>query len=263
MAPNTASATVLTALRGDRARRPPLDLTSAAGLRAELDDAIFAVLGEVAPATPIVVTAARLRHAPGATALEAGPSGRLRGVLVTQLVRLLGVGASVDSPFEAAVAAWRAQRPSPDLLEHLTGLDADARARLDTDVTAHFVTLARSLGPVPPAWTVRSAQRASVRLGAGRVVLRDTVDLVVGSALSSVTSVALLDVTTSPLCESAERAARYHALVETLRTSSVPLRTAVLSTATGDLWRYDVDRDLLLAGVADVSGAIARIAEAP
>ena len=36
----------------------------------------------------------------------------------------------------------------------------------------------------------------------------------------------LFDVTTSPLSEGAERTMRYHALVETLRSSVVPLRTS-------------------------------------
>jgi hypothetical protein len=64
--------------------------------------------------------------------------------------------------------------------------------------------------------------------------------------------VALLDVTTSTLDEGEERAMRYHALVQTLRTGVVPLRTSAFSTATGELWSCDVDGELLTRSVADL-----------
>jgi hypothetical protein len=82
--------------------------------------------------------------------------------------------------------------------------------------------------------------------------LRDVVDLAVGSTHADVASVALVDVTTSPLGTSAERVMRFHALLETLRTSVVPLRTSIFSSATGELWTLDVDRELLMRGVDDV-----------
>jgi fructoselysine-6-P-deglycase FrlB-like protein len=98
----------------------------------------------------------------------------------------------------------------------------------------------------------RSALRASQRLGGGRVILRDVVDLMVGTNGGGSASVALFDVTTSPLAEGAERSMRYHALVETLRSSVVPLRTSTLSTATGELWTLDVDHAMLQRSAAEV-----------
>ena len=250
--------TVLDALRGDRAARPARDTASAPRLRAELELGVAQILGAAEPDPPLVITSRRLRSCERVTDLHESPAGRLRGALVSVLLRLRAVGVPIDRAFDEALVAWRAEGPAPDLLARLESLDADERARLATDVTAHDVTLARALGTVPPGWNARSAQRASLRLAAGRVVLRDTVDLAVGSTHARAAEVVLLDLTTAPLGEGAERALRYHALVETLRTSVVPLRSAVLSSATGEIWLREVDDELLERAVLDVLDAVHR-----
>jgi hypothetical protein len=83
-------------------------------------------------------------------------------------------------------------------------------------------------------------------------VLRDVIDLLIGTSTSEVASIALFDVTTSPLGEGAERSMRYHALMQTLRTSVMPLRTCTFSSATGEIWIRDVDYELLARSVEDV-----------
>jgi hypothetical protein len=70
----------------------------------------------------------------------------------------------------------------------------------------------------------------------------------------------LLDVTTAPLDEGAERVMRYHALVQTLRTSIVPLRTSMFSTATGELWSSDVSDETLSRALGDVLDVIGGLA---
>ena len=182
--------------------------------------------------------------------------GRLRGALVSVLLRLHVVGTPLEAAFDDALTAWRAEGPSSELLAHFESLDDDERARLATDITAHHVTLARALGEVPEEWSARTAQRASLRLAAGRVVLRDTVDLVIGSVHGDVAAVVLFDVTTAPLGDGAERALRFHALVETLRTSVVPLRSAVFSSATGELWLREVDSEMLTRAANEVVAAV-------
>ena len=62
--------------------------------------------------------------------------------------------------------------------------------------------------------------------------------------------------TTAPLGARDERIMRYHALVQTLRTSTMPLRTATYSTATNEVWARGVDFALLAAGVEDVLVAL-------
>lgn len=235
---------LLDALRGNRATRPRRDLTSAAGLRACLDDGFFALWKDAVFDTPLVVRASTLRRAP-AISLSTHPLAQVRGVLVNQALRLLSVGAQMQRPFDDALVAWRCEVGHNDLLTFVDTLDDEERARLASAVDAHVHTLARALGPLAGRWLPRTGVRASQRLGGGNVLVRDVVDLMVGTTTSDESSVVLLDVTTAPLDENAERAMRYHALVQTLRTTTVPLRTSAFSTATGEIWSADVDAALL------------------
>ena len=243
---------VVDTLRGDRAARPLANTTSAGGLRAQLEDGIYEIMGKRNSSAPLVVRASSLRQASHTTDVSLSSLGRIRGVLINQLLRLHCVGESIDHAFDEAVEAWRAEAGASDLIGRLEQMDDDERARLATDVSAHSITLTRAFGSLASNWMPRSAVRATQRLGAGNVVLRDMVDLMIGTNSGAWASVVLLDVTTSPLGEGAERAMRYHALVETLRTSIVPLRTSAFSTATGDLWALDVDHELLSRSANEV-----------
>ncbi len=254
---DAAPSTVMEVLRGARAGRPRVNTRAAAGLRAELEDGIFGLLGPARLATPHTIRAASLRRAADASGGAASPFARVRGLLVNQALRLLGAGAAAEGAFDEALAAWRADSGPNELTAFVDGLDADDRARLASDVTAHCVTLSRSLGTLPGRWQPRTALRAYQRLAGGNVILRDVVDLMVGTTSSDEASVALLDVTTAPLGEGAERVLRYHALVQTLRTSAVPLRSSMFSSATGELWCADVDDELLARAVTDVLEVLA------
>lgn len=256
---DSSPVSVVDALRGDRARRPRIDTTSSAGLRATLDDGIYEIIGAKQLAAPVVVRASSLHQRANTSDLSMSSHGRLRGVLISQLLRLMSVGIAIDHAFDDAVAAWRSEVGTSDLLEQLDRFDHDERARLATDLSAHCVALARALGPIPAGWLPRSSVRASQRLAGGSVMLRDVVDLMIGSTTSSAASVALFDVTTSPLGEGAERTMRFHALVQTLRTSTMPLRTCTFSTATGELWIRDVDYELLARSVDEVLSAVASL----
>jgi len=250
---------VMDVLRGERTSRPPTNSSAAAGLRAALEDGIYELLGPELRSEPLIVRASSLRH--GAQTFDAtGTSlASLRGILINHALRLLSAGVEIDDPCAELLAAWRAEVGRTELTDLADRLDDDERARLSTDLTAHWVTLKRSLGPLSNRWLPRTSLRAYQRLGGGNVVLRDVVDLMVGTTTGDVASVALLDVTTSPLGEGAERVMRYHALVQTLRTSIVPLRTSMFSTATGELWSTDVDGELLLRSITDVFQSIDRL----
>jgi len=246
---------LLDSLRGDRTKRPRRDLTSAAGLRATLDDEFFALWGDVVFDAPLVVRASTLRREQS-TALSSHPLAQVRGVLVNQALRLVSVGVDLERPFDDALSAWRCEVGNNDLLAFVDGLDAEERARLASAVDAHAQTLARALGPLRGRWLPRTGVRASQRLAGGNVVVRDTVDLMVGSTTTDEASVALLDVTTAPLDENAERSMRFHALVQTLRTTTVPLRTSAFSTATGELWSLNVDVALLRRALDELVEAV-------
>lgn len=243
---------VMDVLRGERETRPVANTRAASGLRAQLEDGIFELLGPSLRETPLTIRASSLRQGAITFDLSLSTLALVRGILITQALRLMSVGLAVENAFDEALLAWRADVGSNDLTSYVERLESDERARLVTDVTAHCVTLKRSLGPLSSRWLPRTSLRAYQRLAGGNVVLRDVIDLMVGTTTSDETSVALLDVTTSPLGEGAERVMRYHALVQTLRTSTVPLRTSMFSTATGELWNIDVDEELLTKAVDDV-----------
>ena len=101
----------------------------------------------------------------------------------------------------------------------------------------------------------RSAVRSRVALAGGRLILVDVVDLMAG-IVGPRASVALVDVTSSPLGPDAEDRVAYHALVQTLRTSRVPLASAMISSATGDVLTRTVDDDLLERAAAYVKSCI-------
>jgi hypothetical protein len=239
-------------LRGERTDRPVANASAAAGLRALLEDSIYEILGPSLRDAPLVVRASSFRESAPLADPSYSSLARVRGILINQVLRLLSVGLNLEDAFGESLLAWRAEVGSNDLTAFVDQLDDDERARLATDVTAHGVTLQRSLGALSSHWLPRTSLRAYQRLGGGNVVLRDVIDLMVGTTTSEEASVALLDLTTSPLGESHERVMRYHALVQTLRTGVVPLRTATFSTSTGELWCLDVDEELLMRSVHDV-----------
>jgi hypothetical protein len=224
--------TILDVLRGDPQSRPVADEAAAIALRTRIES--WAAEREEA----LIVRAPR-----GEGHGLAPSAGRMRGILVHELVRLAAAGYDWRNPAADALSAWRANGPSA-LVEDLTRFDADERAQLRADLEAHAVVLRRTLGSLPPNWMPRSAVRSRVALASGRLLLADVVDLMAGIVGPRV-SVALVDVTTSPLGPDAEDRLAYHALVQTLRTSRVPLASAMLSTATGDVLVRTVDDDVL------------------
>jgi hypothetical protein len=245
-------------LRGDRARRPRRDDDAAAGLRALLEDHAFDVVGHRPLTDPLTISSAHLNAGGSPAEATTSPLGRARGVLVSMAFRLLVAQVHVADPYEDAMIAWRSEHPHDELLEGLAHLDEDQRARLKADVTSHVTTLTRVLGTIPSGWRPRTSQRVRQSFAGARVCLRDVIDLVVGSTHLDVANVALLDITTSPLGAGAERTMRYHALMQTLRSSVVPLRTSILSSATGELWTLDVDHELLIRSVDDVAAVLGR-----
>ena len=235
--------TILDVLRGDPASRPLTDDSAPLALRARLEAAV----GEREEA--LIVRAPRAES----TGL-ASSAGRMRGILVHELVRLAAAGYDWRNPAVDALAAWRANGPR-ELVEDLARLDGDERAALRADVEAHAVVLRRTLGTLPPNWLPRSAVRSRVALAGGRLILVDVVDLMAG-IVGPRASVALVDVTSAPLSADAEDRVAYHALVQTLRTSRVPLASAMVSTATGDVLSLAVDDDLLERAASSVCAHI-------
>ena len=219
------------------------------GIRAALSDGLFEILGASRREQPLVVRASSFRH--GSHDPYYSPLGRIRGALVTSVLRLHTAGYVPSDFFEDAVTAWRASESASELVEFFNVLDPNERAMLATDVTAHAVTLVTKFGDIPATWRSRTAVRTSIRLHGGSVLLRDHVDVVIGSNVQG-SGVALIDVTTAPLSPDLERALRFHALCESLRGSRPPRMVAAFSTATGEVWRMRVTHDLLARAVIDL-----------
>jgi hypothetical protein len=246
---------VLSVLRGDPTTRPAVDRALAGGLRAWLEDGIYAISKGETRERPLVIRS-NLAAVSELVSIEASSTAQLRGVLVSYVLRLASVQYCFDDPYHDALSAWRVEEGTSSLAKAFDQLSADDRARLAADVNAHASTLLQHLGVVQPQWNVRIHQQTLQRLSAGNVLLRDVVDLRLGSSATNRASVALFDITTSPLGDRMERTLRYHALVETLRTSTPPLRVATLSSATGEFWNIDVTSDLLVLALEDVLDAV-------
>jgi hypothetical protein len=252
------STTVLQALRGNRAERPVPRVGDAAILRGALEDSLYAVVGPQHFFHPLIMRTQELRELPLDLPIDAYSLSRVRGILMHHALRLLSVGYSFTSPFEELLAAWRCEVGDSDLLSFIDHLDTEDRAKFATDITAHTAALRHGLGTIGSAWSLRSTVRVTNLLCSGAVALRDTIDLTIDTSDDDTRATVLLDITTAPLDESSEKVLRFHALNQTLRTGVTPLRSAVLSTATGEQLVADVDAALLTQAVADVLEAAER-----
>ncbi len=248
-----APPSLLSALRGDPGRRPAADPALGAGVRALLEDELFAVLGD--SPRRLVVTPASVRGLAGVADITASRRARLRGALVGTGLRVILGGGRPAGRASALWASWISEAPAP-LAALAVDLPSPERQRLLEVVDEDLAALARAIGVLPSSWARRTGARAEVRVRAGTVVLRDAVDLVLGSTRVATRDVVLLDVVTSPLGEGTARLRDYHALVETLRTGVAPLRTAILSAPTAEWSIADVDFALLARAarhVADIA----------
>lgn len=247
----TSEDDLLGALRGTPALRPAVDRGIASGLRAWLEDGVFAALGAPSAGSVRLSTSSIAGSAPrgGATAL-------LRGSLVAQLVRLHVAGVEPSDPFDDAACALEASGRDDDLVTMLCDLDPDDHARLHAEVLAHASVLAERFPRVSPRWMPRCGVRQAIPLAGGGVQLRGIVDVALGASGGERANVCLIEVTTSVLEARHERVLAYLALLETLRTGETPLRVAAMSTADGAFVVHDVTPTLLAAAVGDVLQAV-------
>ena len=187
---------------------------------------------------------------------------RLRGLLVTTALSLLIHDQPLEDPFEDPMAAWCSTQGDTTLLTAFAAADADVQARLQADVRSHVSVLRDALGAFPSSWRPQTAVRSQVLLSGGALVLRDDIDLMVGSVTDRFAALSLLDITTAPLGDAVEHTLRYHALVQTLRSGVVPLRVAIFSTATADCLIREVDTELLQRAVRDLAAFVGTLAVA-
>lgn len=252
----TAEPRITDILRGNRDNRPVANRAAAGHYRQLIEGALEKLTTRASTHGPLVIRSHHLDPVPFVHIGPTFPLAQLRGALISELLRLLSTGHSVRRPFEDAREAWAFSHPHSPLHLTLEECDADDLARVATDVTAHAVTLIKALGPVNPHWQPRTDVSVMQHFRGGDIVVRDRLDLVLGSSREAVASEAVFDVTTSPLSSRSDAVLRYHALMETLRTGVVPLRVVALSTATGERVQYEVNDALLARAVSELQTAI-------
>jgi len=250
----TTNTDLLETLRGRRELRPRIDAALAGGLRAWLEDDLAPLVSERSVSEPTFVTP----RSSTTEALQSVPSLVIlaRAALVAKLVAARALGLPVEHPMDHALSALEAEELDLEIVETIHALDPDGFAQLAAEVTAHDSVLLRMLPCIPSTWLPRTNQRLSTSLAGGRVVLGATVSVIIGPPASSASSTCLLEVTTSPLDETAARRLGVLALLETLRSGAAPLRVGSLSTATGDTLVIDASDDRLIAAVGDVVHAL-------
>ncbi len=243
---------ILTSLRRGSGGRPRFDPDLAGGLRAWLEDAaslVVAARGEDAP--PLVLNTDQVGSGGGA----GGPDTVL-ATLVHVVFRQIVTTGSVDDPFTDALSALSIDPWRRELVEHLRGLSELSRAALRRTLETHVGHLHALTPRFAPGWLPRTDDRIAIPLAGGRVVLRGTVDLLVGVPEPGTASLCALGVTAGGPVESAQRTLRLLALLETLRSGMPPFRLALLETESGRYGVEDVTEQDLRAVTALVAGQL-------
>lgn len=251
-----AGRAVVARLRGDVHRRPAVDRGLAGGLRAWLEDGVMARAGAVPEgAAPLVVDGRA-----GGPRRKAGPgpvtATVVRGAVVGSLFGQVVLTGRIGNPVEDGLAALDAGGRG-DLVAFARRLPGPERRSLEREVREQAATMAAQWSAVVPGWLPRVADRLTVPLAGGRVVLRGRADLVLGAPSDGRASVCLVDVRSGDPQPADRRYRCFLALLETVRSGAPPFRTATYYPALGDVQVEEVTDDLLAATVGDVLDALA------
>lgn len=247
MSAASAPVELLERLRGDGDRRPMVDPGLAGGLREWLEDGAADALRTVGPrAEPIMVDRWTLSY--GHRAADSGVTIPLaRAVLVSALFRQLVTTGRIDDPVADALAAVGADGRADRISEFLVRLPSADRAALLGQIVDHAEVLVTTWPAVAPAWLPRTAERRTVPVAGGRIVLSGVIDLVLGAPALDRASVCLVDVRTGERRAHHTEDRHFFGLLETICAGAPPFRLATYYTATGEVDVEDVDDDLLFA----------------
>lgn len=172
-----------------------------------------------------------------------------RGAMVAALFRQHVTTGRIGDPVADALSALGVDERNGPVVEYLKELAPGERASLHRQVAAQAQLLVSSWPPVAPGWLPRTADRLSVPLAGGRVVLTGVVDLVLGAAAGDRASVCLVDVRSGERRAEHRDDRHFHGLLETVRAGAPPFRLATYYSATGEVDVDDVDDELLFAAV--------------
>lgn len=263
--PGDRSDDALRRLRLPGRARPAVDGTLAGGLRAWLEDGAAGIGpgGARLLVDRRALAAGAARPFPAPRRSGQWSAGALLQACARSAFRLAVTGGQAAAPFEDALAALSAGDDGPAVIAAVGSLGAADRAELRRAVAEHAAHVAADWRTVPPCWLPRTADRATVPLAGGRVVLGVVADLVLGSPPASCSSVCLLDVQASTPRPVHVQGRRLLALAETLRSGAAPLRVATYFSGTGLLTVEEVTEETLVAAVDDVLRVLATCAMPP
>jgi hypothetical protein len=252
---------LVSALRGDAARRRAVDPGLAGGLREWLEDGVAGPAGTLDPdLAPIVVDARMLVGA------ENGPRepnlSLVRAAMATALFRQLVTTGQLGDPVVDAVEALASQERSAELVAFASRLGPEERRVLADQVAKDAATMAGRWPKIPPGWLPRTADRLTVPLAGGRVILAGVADLVLGAPPVDRASVCVVEVRSAAPTEVHRRARTYLGLLETLRSGAPPCRVATYYSQTGVLDFEELRDEELGRLVGDVLTSIAERCQA-
>jgi len=227
----------------------------AGGLRAWLEDGVAAIDGRLGDRVePVVVDRRALEPGPwsgGGPITATVVRGAMVGALFGQVVLTGQLGDPVGDGLAGLDARGRA-----DLVAFLRGLPGAERRALEQVVRRQATMMATQWATVAPGWQPRVADRLTVPLAGGRVVLRGIADLVLGTPSDGRASICLVDVRSGDPQPGHRRYRGFLALLETVRSGAPPFRTATYYPASGDAQVDEVTDDLLAGAVDDVLRAL-------
>jgi hypothetical protein len=256
---------ILAQLRAGSGSRPRFDPGLGGGLRAWLEDAASLIVqarGEEASALHLGTRAFAGDGVGGASA-TGGSGDLITPTLVHALFRQLVVTGSVGDPLSDALHAVRVAGGRDDVVLEVERLGARQRQELAARVGTHVGRLRRLLPPLQPLWLPRTAERVSVPLAGGRVVLHGVFDLLIGAPEPGAAALCAVALATSGPWSVARRRLHLLALLETIRSGTPPFRVGLLHTGEGRYGVEDVTEEHLRAVAAQVAGRLAEVAHDP
>lgn len=241
----------MSTLRGDATRRRNVDPGLAGGLREWLEDGVAGPVASLDPdAAPILVDS---RMPGGAVADRRGPGlPLLRAAVVTSLFRQVVTTGHLGDPLVDALEVLAMDNRGSELATFAARLSKEELQALAIQVAEDATTMAGRWPKIPPAWLPRTADRLTVPLAGGRVVLVGVADLVLGAPPVDRASVCLVEVRSAPPTEEHRRARTYLGLLETLRSGAPPCRVATYYSGSGVLEAEEPRDEELANQVRDV-----------
>lgn len=251
---------LVSALRGDAASRRAVDPGLAGGLREWLEDGVAGPVASLGPdAAPVLFDTRMLQGAAGDPAADRRASNLplVRAAVVTALFRQLVTTGHLGDPLVDALEVLATDDRGAALAAFASQLEPGERQALAIQVAEDAATMASRWPRIPPAWLPRTADRLTVPLAGGRVVLVGVADLVLGAPPVDRASVCLVDVRSAAPTGEHRRARTYLGLLETLRSGAPPCRVATYYSGSGVLDAEEPRDEELAQVVRDVIAATA------